>query len=480
MEHISIEQVSNEYLEDLAEFLKLPIEQVRENAAKFDNGQLLEEWNKFGLNIYTQSTNYLYDLWRNVSNEGYKRITEPLLLLHGLDILDFGGGGGSLSLILANKNNVTYYDLPGTTTDFAKFRASKRHKNIKFINDLNVESNYDLVVANEVMEHVTDIDAAVSKIAKALRDSGSFYYKNSFGYISAYPMHFDYSAIWKQALLKHKLYPIHGNLSVKNGYQTKLQSLRNKHNAISSWEGILNTDSEDELVKVESILLKTDYEALLDLYIDLIKETKWKVVIATPTYDYKVAWGQMVAMSGMVKPPHSFFNINGPLICYNRNLLVQETLLSSDCTHLWFLDSDVVPPSPYGLMRLLQREKDIITGLYARKTVPNQWLMWIKDNPVNISNPETPFEIFPEYRDKVTEITGAGAGCLLIKREVFEKVPPPWFKVDYTEGTTEAWGEDVYFFNKTRKYGIKSFIDTSVICQHYLNNISYPIAAQGS
>ena len=161
--------------------------------------------------------------------------------------------------------------------------------------------------------------------------------------------------------------------------------------------------------------------------------------------------------------------------------MVEDSLVSGgDWTHMWFIDADVVPPSPYALMRLLQRDKDIVCGLYARKTIPNQWLIWVDEKPVQISDPERPFDLYPQYKDKVIEVTGSGAGCLLIKREVFNKIPPPWFKVHYPEGSIDAWGEDAYFFNKARDLGLKCYMDTSVICLHHMNKMSYPVAAQAS
>jgi hypothetical protein len=243
----------------------------------------------------------------------------------------------------------------------------------------------------------------------------------------------------------------------------------------------LNPKSEDPLIATESKLLREDYDLLLECYVDLIKETKWSIILATPTHDSTVTWPQIPALCGMVKPPHAFFNTVSPLVCYSRNQMVEDSLISGgDWTHLWFLDSDVVPPAPYGLMRLLQRDKDMITGLYAKKAIPNQWLIWIDQQPVQISDPSTPFDIYPRYKDRVIEVTGAGAGCLLVKREVFEKISPPWFKVDYREGSTDAWGEDVYFFNKARAAGIKLYMDTSVMCLHFMNKISFPVAAQAS
>jgi len=478
---VSLERMSEDFLEDLAEFLGKPLADVKTEANTFDTPALIAEWKKYGLDIYTKSERYLYDLWRNI-NEATLTWIQPLLLLHEKKILDFGGGAATISLLLCkNGNEVTYYDLPGIIFDFAEFRAKKRGINLKFVKKLDMAEEFDLVIANEVFEHVTDLDLEISRVAQVLTDYGTLYFKNGFGSFDIYPMHFDYANIWKPTLLKYNLNPTQAHIAIKNGYQTKIRALKATSNCGTGWHGILNPKSEDPLVATESKLLREDYDLLLECYVDLIKETKWSVILATPTHDSTVSWGQIPALTNMVKPPHAFFNTVSPLVCYSRNQIVEDSLISGgDWTHLWFLDSDVIPPAPYGLMRLLQRDKDLITGLYAKKTIPNQWLIWINQQPVQISDPSTPFDIYPKYRDKVIEVTGAGAGCLLVKREVFEKVSPPWFKVDYREGSTDAWGEDVYFFNKARAAGFKFYMDTSVMCLHMLNKISFPVAAQAS
>jgi hypothetical protein len=75
-------------------------------------------------------------------------------------------------------------------------------------------------------------------------------------------------------------------------------------------------------------------------------------------------------------------------------------------------------------------------------------------------------------RDKDKSIAWAGLGCTLVKREVFEKMPSPWFvltsykiqrqdgKVCFyasqKDGFTHSAGEDTYFFLQARKLKFKS------------------------
>jgi SAM-dependent methyltransferase len=127
-------------LEDLAEFLNKPLADVRTEAMTFDNTELKKEWEKYGLDIYSKSEKYLYDLWRNIG-EGTLAWIQQLLLLHEKRILDFGGGAATISLLLCkNGNEVTYYDLPGIIFDFAEFRAKKRGAKLRFVDVSTVDA----------------------------------------------------------------------------------------------------------------------------------------------------------------------------------------------------------------------------------------------------------------------------------------------------------------------------------------------------
>ena len=172
---VSLDRLLNDFVVDLSEFLNRPLEEVQKEALEFDNTILRKEWDAYGLDIYAKSEKYLYDLLRNI-NYATENFFRKLLLVHDKTILDFGGGAATISLLLCDKNDVYYYDLAGIITDFAKFRAKKRGKNIKFLTTLDSvpDGYFNLVIANEVMEHVVDLDLEVSRISRVLEDSGTF------------------------------------------------------------------------------------------------------------------------------------------------------------------------------------------------------------------------------------------------------------------------------------------------------------------
>lgn len=160
-----------------------------------------------------------------------------------------------------------------------------------------------------------------------------------------------------------------------------------------------------------------------------------------------------------------------------REGIVQD-FLESGADILWFLDSDVCPP---------KHVLDLIT-MYGDK-----WQCAAAPYPVFMAQPGEAHRqvVFTVYKqmppqpdgkiriapcvvpDEGTEfIAGAATGCLFIKREVFEKLERPYFEFKYDPITrAPIEGEDIGFCLKMAKLGIPFFVDYSMVCKHFKNNI---------
>lgn len=148
------------------------------------------------------------------------------------------------------------------------------------------------------------------------------------------------------------------------------------------------------------------------------------------------------------------------LTAESRNNGIRKSLMSdSKPDYLFFLDGDNMP-KPNTIMQLMHAGKDIISALYFERKPPFYPVIRMLDKNGMFY---TLTEIEP---NTVMRVDAAGAGCLLVKRKVFEKIPEPWFRVEEDE-KGRLLGEDVYFFMKARKYGFKAYVDTSCICPHW-------------
>lgn len=204
-------------------------------------------------------------------------------------------------------------------------------------------------------------------------------------------------------------------------------------------------------------------------------EKKILVGILMPTANGMMVVNTAVAMATLYKPNHRFHTVQGHNIGILRNMLVNMALQNTDCTHLFFLDSDVIIP-PYGLMRLLRRDLDIVTGIYTMKSPPYVPLAIMR--PENITTGEKIYNYYfrlgENVLNKLIPCDATGAGCLLIKREVLLKMGPPWFQVTPMERGLSAIGEDLYFFDKAKEHGYQLYADLSIHCDHAIGGTSYP------
>uniref|UniRef100_A0A6M3JN48 Putative glycosyltransferase n=1 Tax=viral metagenome TaxID=1070528 RepID=A0A6M3JN48_9ZZZZ len=161
-----------------------------------------------------------------------------------------------------------------------------------------------------------------------------------------------------------------------------------------------------------------------------------------------------------------------------RQQMVEVFLTIPKATHLLFVDDDIAAPKADCLLGMFQfmdaHPASIVSGLYYNKNPPHA--------PLLMSLTERDGKIlfgFP-YKDRIIEknlvlkVGAVPAGFLLIPREVFEKIPPPWFVYGDPELNAkqivqgENVGEDIYFSIKARKYGYDLWVDTRASLLHYV------------
>jgi len=167
--------------------------------------------------------------------------------------------------------------------------------------------------------------------------------------------------------------------------------------------------------------------------------------------------------------------VNESLISRARNTLTAKFLAMSEPekpTHLFFVDADI-GWEPWHLLVLLDRNVDVIGGLYPMKTFPIKWVV-------------NGFEGAEEGPDGLQEVSKAGTGFLLMKRHVFEKMKnhpavkmyrndiglDPMFDqylktyFDTAVRQNRYYSEDWTFCENWRDLGGKVWIDKRVLLRH--------------
>ena len=159
---------------------------------------------------------------------------------------------------------------------------------------------------------------------------------------------------------------------------------------------------------------------------------------------------------------YSVVYVSGADVAVARNLLVEKSMGVGD--YIMFFDDDVLPPMN-AITKLISHDKDIITGLYFAKQQPHFPQIFTKNKEVTER-----YDSVENYaKDSLIEIDACGAGCLLIKTEVFKKLKKPYFQYIPKGENNPRKGEDFYFCEKAKEAGYKIWCDTSIQCKHIGN-----------
>ena len=163
---------------------------------------------------------------------------------------------------------------------------------------------------------------------------------------------------------------------------------------------------------------------------------------------------------------------NESLISRARNTLVAKFLNNPDSTHLMFVDADI-GWEPWHLLVLLDRQKDVIGGLYPMKSLPVKWCV-------------NGFDGAEEGADGLQEVSKTGTGFMLIKRDVFDKLNAhpatkpfandiglpvelnPYMKTYFDTAVRENryYSEDWTFCENWRDLGGKVWVDKRILLRH--------------
>jgi hypothetical protein len=146
-----------------------------------------------------------------------------------------------------------------------------------------------------------------------------------------------------------------------------------------------------------------------------------------------------------------------PSLPVARNMLAQQAL-DAGATHLLWVDSDgamETPQDPNEALRLLYGcDAPIAACLYRSKQKTGfNYAAWNR-----VKDGYTPIE---SWTGNWFPVDVTGLHFVLIKREVFEKVPKPWFHWE-----TESPSEDFYFFERAREAGYPVRIFAEVKLSH--------------
>jgi SAM-dependent methyltransferase len=195
----------------VADFFELPQPDARErlqdeydhpgvgvaNAWRDAAPEIPEEVTRF----YQETTAYVFDLAADHCRERradfWAAVMPRLTGAPGKDVLAYGDGIGTDSIALARAGyRVTYFDLPGVTSQFARFRFAREGlaETITFVDRPEVlpRERFDAILSVEVLEHLSDPLGAMQLFHSLLRYEGVVLLTESFESVGPdFPSHLE-------------------------------------------------------------------------------------------------------------------------------------------------------------------------------------------------------------------------------------------------------------------------------------------------
>ena len=161
-----------------------------------------------------------------------------------------------------------------------------------------------------------------------------------------------------------------------------------------------------------------------------------------------------------------------------RNIYIDEFLHNKEHarkTHIFFLDDDSPPLENEAIIKLLMHNKPVICAptpicryLLGQQQIAFYW------NTQGLADGHTEdvpqFKIYQgdELPKRLFKCYRTGGTGLLVRRDVLERLKPPYQVTTYNETWTGVIkSEDTYFSDLIRKAGFEIWADGNTVCHHY-------------
>jgi hypothetical protein len=195
-------------------------------------------------------------------------------------------------------------------------------------------------------------------------------------------------------------------------------------------------------------------------------------VIAVPATDTLCTGAAVSVLNAFTEAPKGtgvLFHTAGTTIAEKRYYAVRNGLLNfPERQWVFFIDSDMLIPAGT-LTRLLSHNVDIVGALYVlRKRLHGGKECVAAGNADSSGN----YQPLKDFTGGLQRVDGAGTGCLLVRRRVFEDMAhyEPWFHCDGV-----AANEDAHFAYFAGQAGIPFHVDTGAVVGHITGTALWPV-----
>jgi len=152
-------------------------------------------------------------------------------------------------------------------------------------------------------------------------------------------------------------------------------------------------------------------------------------------------------VKGAAKAKITILTAQGSMLSQSREILTAK-VLSSDATHLLFIDSDMQFPMTTA-NDLLEKQQEFIAANCTTRTMP----------PKFVAHDLAGELLDSRGRHGIQKVQHVGLAVALIETQVFKRMYPPLYLMDWVPDMGVYCGEDVYFTQKLGEIGVQPYID---------------------
>jgi GT2 family glycosyltransferase len=181
----------------------------------------------------------------------------------------------------------------------------------------------------------------------------------------------------------------------------------------------------------------------------------------------------------------ALLSLQGTNIANTRNILINDNKsdskyqkLDGGFSHYLFVDADVIPTID-AIQTLLDYDLDIVSAAYKSREQEYSFVGGVFSHDMD-GNFTDALKLKSDS-EGLMEVDWVGGGCVLIKKEVFENTPFPWFHYPVKEITVDGnihrklIFEDVGFCMNVKESGYKIYIDCDTEVKHLARNYNNDI-----
>lgn len=185
------------------------------------------------------------------------------------------------------------------------------------------------------------------------------------------------------------------------------------------------------------------------------------VVIVTPCKDYEVPFKFTQAVVNLVAyswlhglKVYQMGGTQRTVVHWARNELARlardhvNEYTGEKFTHVLWLDDDHVFNPDMLLWLARNQDKDVVSALYFGRAERNLPVVYVKDEGGDKYKHFALVEVPPD----LCEVDAIGFGACLMRRDVLDRVPDPWFMFN-------SCGEDIYFCVHAKEADVKIWCD---------------------